>query len=256
MINDLHKKISNILKEVGLFLLESYNSIPPSKARVFSYSQEIRKKAEKKIIDYVKVNNIKHTLITEIHGVIKGDEDVKWHIHALDGAVNFATKTPCFGVSIGVTKKNKVVYGAIYNPFFDEHTYAIKGKGAFLNGQKINVSNQEDLSHSIGSTAPHISKKLSKPLNKLVAIAPSINKFRISSLGAGVFHSTYVASGRRDFWLSADGPLFDVCVPASLIIQEAGGRVTTFEGNNWEVGDLTLLATNGVLHEKILEIIR
>jgi myo-inositol-1(or 4)-monophosphatase len=254
-IDNTHKHISSVLLEVGDFLLESFNKIPLQQSRSFEYSQSIRKKAEKKVIDYVKKNKLNNSLITEIYGKLNGAGETAWHVHALDGAVNFATRTPCFGIAIGVTKNNEVIYGAIYVPYFKELFYAINGKGAFLNDVKIKVSAQKDLSYSIGTTTPLVSKKLSKPLKKLASKGLSTKAFRISSLGAGAFHGSYVACGRRDFWLSTDGPLYDVCIPASLIIREAGGRVTNFEGKEWKVGDLTLLGSNGKIHEKLLKII-
>jgi myo-inositol-1(or 4)-monophosphatase len=255
-LESIHLQVTVLVREVGRLLMTSYAAIPIQKSKSFAYSQKVRMKAEKIIIAYIKKHHPSSSIILDMQDTIKKEGPRTWHVHALDGAVNFATRTPAFGVSIAITEATEVVYGIIHLPLIDETFHAIKNKGAFINGKKIRVSINKSISYSIGTTTPAVSKKLSEPLQKLAALAKTTKHFRISSLGCGAYHGTYVACGRRDFWLSTDGPLYDVCVPASLIIREAGGRVTTFEGNEWKLGNLTLLGSNGKIHNKILKSIK
>ena len=210
--------------------------------------------AEKAIFSVIKQDFPEHHILSEETGEIVMDSDYKWIIDPIDGTVNFANGIPLCCVSIGLEHKGSIIMGAVYNPMMNEFFFAEKGLGATLNDQKIEVSKKADVGKSCMATGfPYT--YLDKPNGPLQVFEKFIRKgIAVRRLGSAAIDLCWVASGRFDAYFEHKLESWDSAA-GSLIVLEAGGKVTDYAGNPYSVYQHQLLATNGSIHEDMLKII-
>jgi myo-inositol-1(or 4)-monophosphatase len=178
----------------------------------------------------------------------------RWIIDPLDGTVNFAHGFPAFCVSIAWEAAGTMQYGVVYDPLRDELFEARKGGGAFLNGQPIRVSRTDRLDRALLATGfPYdIRERLPETLarlGRLLGVAQGVRR-----AGSAALDLAYVACGRCDgFWEENLKP-WDTAA-GLLIIEEAGGRITTFVGGEYDIYAPNIVASNENLHDKILSLL-
>lgn len=211
--------------------------------------------SEKLITTMIKKNFPDHSILAE-EGTRreKGSENL-WIIDPLDGTTNFAHGYPFFSVSIALILKGRQVLGVVYDPIRNEMFHSIAGKGSYLNGKRIKVTNVKDLKDSIIIIGFWYDrgKIMRKTLEKTGEFfSEGIQGTRRS--GSAALDLCYIASGRADgFWEFFLNP-WDFAA-GSLLVKEAGGIVTTTEGKPLEMKGSTVLATNKYLHKKMLEVL-
>jgi myo-inositol-1(or 4)-monophosphatase len=179
--------------------------------------------------------------------------DSKWVIDPLDGTLNYSHGYPCYCVSIAVEYKGEIVVGVIYNPCLDELFVAEKGKGATMNSQPISVSQTEQLQSSLLVTgfAPQLEESLNKNLEYFGQFIHACQAVRRP--GSAAMDLCYTAMGRFEgFWEMKLKP-WDVAA-GTLIMQEAGGKVTKFDGSPVSIYDQEILATNGLVHQQMVDV--
>jgi myo-inositol-1(or 4)-monophosphatase len=178
-----------------------------------------------------------------------------WIVDPLDGTTNYSHTFPAFSVSIALQAGGEIVLGGVYAPFQDEMFWAEKGKGARLNGRRIRVSRTPRLSESLVVTGfPYDRRKNVKRYLRYV------EEFLLAShgvlrVGSAALDLCSVACGRLDgFW---EEKLFPWDTAAGkLIVEEAGGKITDFKGNTFSPYGKEIVASNGVIHEEMLRVIR
>jgi myo-inositol-1(or 4)-monophosphatase len=252
MKNTLYKtaiESGKIIKEYfeGSFKIESKDIIS-------NLVTEVDKKSEAKIIEIIKSEFPTHNILSEEIGAINTDSEVKWVIDPIDGTINYAHKIPICCVSIGIEKAGEIIYGLVYNPMSGEMFFAEKGKGAYYNDEKIFVSKENNLKKSLLVTGfPYVSSKIDKPIK---SFASFLNMdIPIRRLGSAALDLCWTALGRFDgFWEYNLNP-WDVAA-GYLIITEAGGKVTDFKGEKFSIYEKEILATNSLIHEQMLEVIK
>lgn len=179
-----------------------------------------------------------------------------WFVDPLDGTNNFAHGLPFFCVSIGVfsTEMQKVVAGVVYNPFLGEMFTAVRGGGAFLNGAPIHVSSIGDIGISLVATGFPYDKAVSdnnnlKEFNRIILRIQGIRR-----MGSAAIDLSYVACGRLDgYWEGKLNP-WDMAA-GSLIVEEAGGRVTRYDGEQFHPEFPEVVASNGKIHHQLIELL-
>lgn len=174
-----------------------------------------------------------------------------WVIDPLDGTTNFAHGFPHFAVSIGYAVDGVPLAGVIYCPMRDELFYGCRGKGAWLNSNRIRVSTAADLLHSlVGTGFPYdVHGTLPKVLQTLERVLPKVQDIRRA--GAAALDLAYVACGRLDgFWEMNLKP-WDTAAGA-LLVEEAGGRLTDFRGGPFSFLRPEVVASNGLVHEALV----
>lgn len=184
-----------------------------------------------------------------------GADDYCWIIDPLDGTTNFSHGLPCYAVAIGIEHQGKVVAGAIYDPTRDELFTAERGAGATCNDVKMRVSEVAQLERALlVSGFPYdIRERMGEYL-------PAWSQFLqhaqgVRRLGSAALDMAYVAMGRLDgFWEQGLSP-WDTAA-GWLIIEEAGGRVTKLDGAPFDNYSASLLATNGLVHDEMLAVLR
>lgn len=177
-----------------------------------------------------------------------------WVIDPLDGTVNFSRKHPHFAISIGLVDKGMPKLGLVYIPMTNDLYWAqADQEGAFLNGKPIQVSSTDNLEESV--LACDWAWGLEKRLNVVKWLGNiSTHVRQIKSMGSAVADLAGLAEGRIDVYLHSGLKPWDVAA-SSLFIEKAGGKITTPEGKPWDVFNPDMLASNGILHEKIINLI-
>lgn len=179
----------------------------------------------------------------------------RWIIDPLDGTVNFAHGFPLFCVSIALEADGRLEYGVVYDPLRDELFEARRGAGARLNGQDIRVSKVERLDRALIATGfPYdIRERLPETLARMGRILGATQGLRRA--GSAALDMGYLACGRLDGFYEENLKPWDTAA-GLLIINEAGGRVTTFDGGDYEIYSPNIVASNGGLHSHILSCLK
>lgn len=210
--------------------------------------------AEKRIIKIIKDHFPDHSFIAEESGE-GGNSEYTWVIDPIDGTVVFAAGLPTFSVSIGLLRGNQPILGVVYQVATGDLYYAQDGQGAYLNGQKIVVSRVDDLEKAvIGVDFAHRAKRMEKTQKYVL---PLINKVRYPiSLGSDVLIFAFIGKGVLDGF-ATETNIWD-CISGAVIITEAGGKVTDGLGKNinWSQKRMEIVASNGLIHDQILEALK
>jgi myo-inositol-1(or 4)-monophosphatase len=210
--------------------------------------------SEKAIMEVIKADFPNHFILSEEAGEIKMDSEYKWIIDPIDGTINFANGLPICCVSIGLEHDGKLVMGAVYNPFMNEFFFAQKGFGATLNDHKIKVSTKTDLQKSCLVTGfPYT--YLDTANGPLQVFERFIRKgIAVRRLGSAAIDLCWVAAGRFDGFYEHKLQAWDSAAGV-IILEEAGGKVTGFDGKAHSVYQPDILASNGVMHQDILNVV-
>ncbi len=249
-------KVIQISKIAGEIIREGFgkNFSIEYKTNLSNLVTEIDKKSEKTIIDFVNKEFPTHSVLAEETGSHKASSEYLWVVDPLDGTSNFAHGFPIFSVSIGVQKNNETVCGVVYDVMNDIVYSSEKGSGSFRNGQKLQVSANDDIRKSMIVTGfPYnVAENPDHVFERFIAFLKTARAVR--RLGSAAIDFCYVASGVFDgFWEVHLNP-WDVCA-GKLIVEEAGGAVTNFAGEITDIYSKQILATNNKVHGKMLEIL-
>lgn len=214
---------------------------------------EVDKLCEKAISEIILDSFPEHDLLTE-ESFFKGKGSPwKWIVDPLDGTTNYIHGFPFYCVSVGLEVDGRMDLGVVYDPLLDELFHAERGKGAYLNGNPICVSRTEDLERSLlGTGFPYdVREHIDFYLRYFRQFM--IKSFAIRRPGSAALDLCYVAAGRLDGFWELKLHSWDVAA-GSLMIAEAGGKVTDFQGRPFSIYDGELLASNGQIHEQMLKI--
>ena len=242
-------------KEAGDILKENLGKIKriDYKGRV-SLVTDIDRKAEERIIGIIKERYPSHDILTEESRIKERGNQYKWIIDPLDGTTNYVHGYPRYCISIALEKDGGVVLGVVYDPVPEELFLAEKGKGATLNERRISVSKIDKLDKGLLATGfPYDRREKADEYLKIYREF-MVNAQGVRRDGAAALNLCYTANGRFDgFWEEQLAP-WDVAA-GSLIVIEAGGRVTDFKGNRLDIYGKEILASNGRIHREMEEII-
>ena len=203
------------------------------------------------VIKTIKKYYPKHSILSEETGFEDNNSDYKWVIDPLDGTHNYLHEIPIFGTSIALEYKNEVIVGVLNFPLLRIRVVAEKGKGAFLNGKRINVSDKKDLNHSFILFEFSYSKRKEKTsfLEKLIDKTVDVRNF-----GCAVYNLLLVASGKSDGFVILTTNEWDIAA-GFLIVEECGGKITDLNGNKYNLSQNKFIISNGKIHSKLLAIL-
>jgi myo-inositol-1(or 4)-monophosphatase len=255
--NKMIQDIINISHEAGGIVREGFgkNFGIEYKTNESNLVTDIDKASEKYIKEFIQKKYPSHSILAEEGGETKNESEYLWVVDPIDGTTNFAHGLPIFSISIGLQKKGKTIAGVVYDVMQDITYSAESGSGSFANSQKIVVSKNGNLSHSVLVTGfPYnISDNPENALEKFTALTKASRGIR--RLGSAAIDFCYVAKGVFDgFWEVYLHP-WDVCA-GKLIVEEAGGKVTGFDGEEIDIYSRRILATNGHIHNRMIEFLK
>jgi len=234
-------------KAAGELSLDFFN-----KEKEISYKEQeeivtdVDIKCEDVIKSIIKKEFADHAFLGEEKGK-EGSSEYTWVIDPIDGTVNYSRGIKLYGISIALVKDKKVVLGVVYNPLTNELFSAQKGKGAFLNGQKIKVSDVSQLSKSVVYAT-----ELYRSKEYVSSLFDKIKRFRITSSSA--YETCLVACGRTDGFIKVTKVPWGFAA-ANLIVEEAGGKVTNFNDSEWNIESNKMLVSNAKLHQEIIALL-
>jgi myo-inositol-1(or 4)-monophosphatase len=215
------------------------------------YVSEIDRAAEREIIDIVRKHYPEHAILAEESGS-SGEHDTVWIIDPLDGTTNFLHGFPVFAVSIAVQQRGRLEIGVVYDPMRQEVFTAARGAGAHLENRRMRVSKQRTLEGALLATGfPYrqddaYSDNYYAMLRTLAGLTAGIRR-----PGSAALDLAYVAAGRVDgFWELGLKP-WDTAA-GTLLVQEAGGRVSTLGGNEYQLG-ANIVAGAPKVYEAMIE---
>jgi myo-inositol-1(or 4)-monophosphatase len=216
------------------------------------YATEIDLKSEKMITDFIKSEFPHDNILAEENKYGVSDSPYKWIIDPIDGTHNYMYGIRDFGISIALAYKEKIVVGVIYMPIGDEMYVAVRGNGAYLNSKKIHVSKrpirQATMVHD--SSIRAFKKNMIKNLSVL-----SEKVFNLRMYGCSVRGLTYLAQGKVDVVVEYEEKIWD-CAAGLLLAHEAGGKITDFQGKQWDIKTSSYIASNPVIHKEILNVLK
>jgi len=207
--------------------------------------------SEKLIVERLRARWPDHGIVAE-EGTRKDiDAEYRWYVDPLDGTTNFAHGYPVFCISMALVRKDdQIEAGILYDPTRDEMFSAARGQGATLNGTPIHVSKTTTLAESILGTGFPSHKRHKNP-NIYFYHQLTLRSHGVRRAGSAALDLANVASGRYDgFWEFNLNP-WDTAAGV-LLVQEAGGRVTRFDGTPFRLDSREVLATNGLIHDEVM----
>tara|TARA_B100001123_G_scaffold433636_1_gene558713 strand:- start:292 stop:1077 length:786 start_codon:yes stop_codon:yes gene_type:complete len=214
------------------------------------------KKVEKVLIEELQKARPNYSILSEEVGKIDNDESFKWIIDPIDGTANFLHGIPHFAISIGLEHEQEIVCGIIYDPIKDEMFVAEKGKGAYLNNQRMRVSSRSKLEDCIIFTGGPKREAENKDL-----ALKEYNNFSskvlipIRKLGSASLDMAYVAAGRCDGFWQRNLNYWDIAA-GIILVKESGGFVTDFKGENDYIQNKTILVTNSKINNEMIEVLK
>ncbi len=215
---------------------------------------EMDARAEALIVDRIRAAFPHDAILAEERGAQAGRSDRRWLVDPLDGTTNYAHGLPLFAVSIALEVGGRVTLGVVYDPNLDELYAAERGGGAFVNDAPLSVSTTATLDESLLATGFPYNIRQTADTNLREFAAFSLRSRGVRRMGSAVIYLAYVAAGRIDgYWELRLGP-WDVAA-GSLLVEEAGGRVTNLEGGQLDIDVPTVVASNGRLHEAMLAVL-
>lgn len=220
------------------------------------FATEIDLACEQYLLDVIHSAFPAHSILTEEAGAVHGESPDRWYIDPLDGTVNYAHRIPCYAVSIAWQSGGEMRLGVVYDPAHDECFAAEKGKGAWLNGETLRVSGVTDLEKSLHATAftRHDDQRFTHNLGVFAHL--SRRSLGVRRLGCAALELCYVACARLDAYWEQGINAWDIAA-AALIVEEAGGVVTTPQGDpDYFKPPHALLASAPGIHPQLVELFR
>ena len=231
MIKACEKASKSVIRDFG-----EIEKLQVSKKGPRDFVTKTDKNVEKIIIEELSRSKKNYSFITEESGIINNkDKENVWIIDPIDGTTNFLHGIPHFAICVALKSKKEIIIGLIYDPIKDEMFYAEKDKGAFLNNQRLRVSNKNSLDDCLFSSN-HKGVKFSN-LN-----------MRYS--GCAALDLAYVASGRLDGFFQNNINLWDIAA-GTLMVREAGGIVNDL--SQFSTNNIDIKASSSVINDKMLE---
>ncbi len=214
---------------------------------------EMDARCEALIVDRLRGTFAGDAILAEEAGTTAGRSGRRWIVDPLDGTTNYAHGLPIFAVSIALEIERRVVLGVVYDPPRDELFVAERGQGAFVNDSALAVSSAATLDESLLATGfPYNIRETRANLTEFAAF--TLRSRAVRRLGSAVLYCAWVAAGRFDgYWEQTVGP-WDVAA-GSLLIEEAGGRVTDLVGKPLDLDRPAIVASNGKIHDAMLAVL-
>jgi len=258
VIEDILKFSIEIALEAGKILMKGFRS-PDTEISFKSRTNlvtNIDRESEIHLFQRVRATFPNHAIVAEEGNLHETNDDYIWFIDPLDATNNYAHGLPYFCVSIGVYSKSekRMITGVVYNPYLGEMFFASRGGGSFLNNELIKVSETRDIGISVLATGFPYDKENHEKNNLM-----QFNKFLpriqgIRRMGSAAIDLCYVACGRLDGYWEPELCSWDMAA-GSIIVEEAGGVVTKYDGSIFDQDIAEIVASNGIIHNQMISVL-
>ena len=243
---------AELARQAGAVLLEGLTNRPAVELKSsFEVVTEVDRASEKLIVEAIRAYAPDHAILAEEGSGIEQDSEYLWLIDPLDGTNNYAHSFRYFSASIALLHKGELYLGIVYDPTRDELFTAERGRGAYCNNRRIHVSNIESLGASLVSTgfSYNYANVASNNLPEFDRIQSRSHGVRRA--GSAAMDLAYVAIGRLEAHWEYRLQAWDSAAGATLVL-EAGGTLTTLEGQKWTPWSNTIVASNTNIHNELM----
>jgi len=212
--------------------------------------------SEKLIVETIRASFPDHDIEAEELKYPKTGSRWVWHVDPIDGTVNYAKGVPFYCVSVGVTRDGEPIVGVVHDPSRGETFWATSRGGAFLDGRSIRVTRSMEMRDALLATGFHYDR--GRPMLDTLR---TIERFllggivEVRRIGSAALELAYVAAGRLDGFWEHRLKSWDLAA-GILLVREAGGRATDRDGHDLSVTESFTVASNGLLHDRMIEVIR
>lgn len=250
--------VKTLSQEVAAFIRDELNAVSQDQIITKDHNSLVTyvdQTAEKKIVKRLQELIPEATFITEEDTIEQAEGDLVWIIDPLDGTNNFLHKIPHFAVSIALRQKDEIVIGVVYDVMREECYSSVRGQGAYLNDKQIKVSSKETVEECVLATGFPYSKSINfKPLINTLEHW-MLNARGIRRFGAAALDLCFVAAGRIDCYYEYKLNIWDIAA-GILIVKEAGGEVTDYQGGqSYKEGD-QVVASNKKIHPYVIDVLK
>jgi len=242
----------DIARRAGDFLMLNYGAFQVIKKKESTqYSIIEDKKCNDLYENFLRQKTPKISLYTE-EGEKSLDNDFTWVIDPIDGTSNYRAGIPLFVTQICLLYKKEPIVSVLYNPALKQEFTAIKSRGAYMNGKKIEVNNVFDIKKSVLIQGK--GRSIAEAAQIIEVLGDYVRTARIFGGCTGI-DLAFIASGRGEIAINKGSEIYDYA-PGVLLVREAGGLVKNFHGNDWTINDNNLIASNRQLMPQVLEIMK
>lgn len=248
--------IESLAKQAGNVLLSHFQEdqqLLKLRSSVKEAVTRYDKMVDELIIQEIRRQYPDHSLLTEESGLLEGDPDWLWIVDSLDGTGNFADSNHLFSVCLAVMHKGELLSGAIYAPAINELYLAEKGNGAYLNQRRIHVSEISHLGQSYLFYCEGGERDRTRTGALFSRVYPKVTDLR--KLGSAGLETAWVAAAKGEAYFTTKIEPWDVA-PGVLLVQEAGGKVTDFNGKPWQPETSDLVFSNGRVHTAVISLLQ
>lgn len=255
MVLDYLKVAENAARGAGRLVRENLGKVKEVTYKAKnSLVTEVDRLSEDIIIKSIRSNFPTHDIFAEEAGRIRNKSTHVWIIDPLDGTTNYAHTYPCFAISIALEVRGVIRMGVVYDPVREEFFSAELGQGAYLNGRLLEVSKAGTLDESLLCTGfTHENEwMVDENLRHFENFIRGSQAVRRD--GSAALDLCYVASGRYDGFWELGLHSWDTAA-GSLIVKEAGGKITDFSGKEFSIYGEETLATNGLIHNEMIRVL-
>jgi myo-inositol-1(or 4)-monophosphatase len=257
-LENICQQVIDLTKSVGVFILSEKNNITHLNVEekgLHDFVTYVDKTSEQKLVDELTKILPEAGFIAEEGTSVKKGNIYNWIIDPLDGTTNFIHGLTPFAISIALMENDKIILGVVHELGLNECFYAWKDSPAFLNGEIIKVSEVETTENSLIATGfPYYDYKRIKPFLESLEYFME-NSHGIRRLGSAATDLAYVACGRFEAFYEYSLSPWDVAAGA-FIVQQAGGEVSDFKGEDNYIFGEEIIATNNLVFDSFLNNIK
>jgi len=244
-------QMSEVAREAGALLMKYFHQrVKIEYKGDADLVTEADRSSEKLILERIRANWPAHDVVGEEGSRVDTGADYRWYVDPLDGTTNFAHSFPVFCVSLGLAFRGERKAAVVYDPTRDELFAAERGRGAFLNGEKIEVSKTPKLAQSLVGTGFPSHKRHKNP-NIYFYHQLTLRSHGVRRAGSAALDLASVACGRLDGFWEFNLNAWDTAA-GTLIVEEAGGTVSGFYGQPLAITDRDVVASNGVIQAELI----
>ena len=250
--NDFIPAMAAIAREAGALLMDYFRRRVTIEYKGEADLVTVADRGSEKLIrQRIRSQFPAHDVLGEEEGLVDTGSDYRWYVDPLDGTTNFAHGFPVFSVSMALEYKGTRIAGVIYDPTRDEMFAAERGSGARLNQQPIHVSQTGSLAECLVATGFPSHKRHKNP-NIYFYHQITLRTHGVRRAGSAALDLAYVAAGRLDGFWEFNLNSWDTAAGV-LVVEEAGGKVTRFDGGPFAIDSRETLASNGIVHPALLQ---
>ena len=213
------------------------------------------KKVEETLISELQRSRPDYSILSEEIGEIKKNSSYRWIIDPIDGTLNFLHGIPHFAISVALEKENEIICGVIFDPIKDEIFLAEKDQGSYLNNHRLRVSKRKKLEDCLILTGGPSYKDLNKNISfdNYIKISKLANS-PIRKMGSASLDMAYIAAGRADGFFQKGLSYWDIAA-GIILVKEAGGIISDFDGNSNFIEDKNIIASNTNINTDLIDLL-